>query len=109
LPAHWSEAVAILDVAPIFEVGQLVMELVRLHVEAGRLDALALELDVRSQGSALGLELELLVVVSSVALNFGKGGRVVKATGRFSQGVVGVAVGVEELQEPAGHRRGGSL
>jgi len=93
----------------VFKVGQLVVKLVRLHAEAGCFNALALELDVHGQGSALGLKLKFLVIVSPVSLDFGEGCWVVEATGRFSQGVVGMAVGIEELQEPAGHRRGGAL
>jgi len=109
LPVHRPESVAVLDVASVLEVGQLVVKLVRLHAEAGCLDALPLELDVRGQGSALGLELELLVVVSAVSFDFGEGCGVVEGMGRFSQGVVCVAVGVEELHEPVGHGGGRPL
>ena len=97
------EVVAVLEVVVVLEVGELVMELVCLHAEAGCLNALPLEFDVRGQSSALGLELELLVVVSTISLDLGEGCWVIEGTGRFSQGVVRVAVGVEEVQEPRGH------
>jgi len=97
------EAVVVLDVAPVFEVGQLVVKLVRLHAEAGRLDALSFKFNVCCQSSTLCFELELLVVVSPVLLDLGEGCWVVERTGHLSQGVVCVTVGVEKLHEPAGH------
>ena len=109
MPTYRPEALAVLDVAPVLEVGQLVVKLVRLHVETGRLDALPFEFDVRCQGSALGFKLELFVVVSSVSLDFGEGCGVVEGTGRFSQGVIRMTIGVEELHEPAWHGGRGSL
>jgi len=103
LSVNWPEAVMVLDVVTVLEVGELVMELVCLHAEAGRFDVLLLKLDVCSQGSALSLEFELLVVVSTISLDLGKGCWVIEGIGHFSQGVVHMAVGVEEVQEPGGH------
>ena len=107
--AHWPEAIMVLEVATIFEIGQLVVELVCLHVEVGRLDVLSLELNVCCQGSALSLEFELFVIMSPVSLDFSEGCWVVEGVGRFSQGVVCVAVGIEEVHEPGGHGGGWSL
>ena len=107
--AYRPETLAVLDVAAVLEVGQLVMELVCLHAEAGHFDALAFELDISGQGSALGLKLEFLVIVSPIPLDLGKGCQVVEGMGHLSQGVIGVPIGVEEFHEPAWHRGGRAL
>src|SRR6266851_4173440 len=59
-------------------------------------------LDVGDDGSSCHFELGVVGVVAAVSLHFSEGGGVFESTCRFSQGVVGSPVGLEEFEEPGG-------
>src|SRR6266851_9479366 len=88
------------DVHPAFKGGEAFVEPVRFHTMFNPLKRVVFFVDFGDDGSTGHLEFGSVGVVAAVAFDFGVRGGVVESTSRFSQGVVGSPVGLEELNEP---------
>src|SRR6266851_10527644 len=90
------------DVHPPFEGCEAFVEPVRFHTMFNPLKRVVFFLDVSDDGASCHFELGSVRVVAAVSFHFGEGCGVVETACRFSQGVVGPSVGLEELEEPGG-------
>src|SRR6267154_5344521 len=90
------------DVHPPFEGCEAFVEPVRFHTMFNPLKRVVFFLDVGDDGSSRHFELGSVRVVAAVSLHFCEGCGVFESTCRFSQGVVGSPVGLEEFEEPGG-------
>jgi hypothetical protein len=91
---------------PIFKAGESLVQSPGLHAVTRALDACVFGLDGCHELAPVSFQLGSSVVVPSVSLNFCERGRVVKASRRFGQGVVGAVIRLEECDEPERHRGG---
>src|SRR6266851_9452861 len=90
------------DVHPAFECGEAFVEPVCFHTMFNPLKRVVFFLDVSDDCSSRHFELGAVGVMAAVSFHLGEGCRVFESTCRFSQGVVGSPVGLEELEEPGG-------
>src|SRR5712671_825671 len=90
------------DVHPAFKGGEAFVESVRFHTMFNPLKRVVFFVDFGDDGSAGHFEFGVVGVVAAVAFDFCVGGGMIESTGRFSQGVVGSPIGLEEFDEPGG-------
>jgi len=80
-----------MDVGPVFQYGDAFMEAVRLHAELDAVQVGVLEIQLGDDGALLGFEGGSVLVVASVAFDFGEGGHIGELADCFCQCVVGGA------------------
>ncbi len=85
------------------------MEAVCLHVVFNPLQGFIFSFNFSNNGPSVDFEFGVTLMMAAVALHFGEGGGVFKATSCFSQGVIGSSPGLEEFDEPLWQGGGGLL
>ncbi len=111
LPA-WSEVLRgelLMDVKVAFEVGEAFIESVHLHAVFDALLGIVFLLNFSHDGPAVDFQFCLSFIVMVVSLDFGIGSGVFEATGRFSQGMKGASLRLEQFHKPLWQGSGGLL
>ncbi len=89
-----------MNIHPAFELCELLVETICLHVVFDALQGFVFLLDFSHDGLSVDFELGSSLVMAAVSLHFGICDGVFEAMCHFSQGVVGSSPSLEEFNEP---------
>jgi len=78
------------------------VEAVCFHLVFDPLEGFIFSVDFGNHGSSIDFKFSVVLMVLAVAFHLCEGGGVFEAVGRFSQGVVGPSLGLEQFDEPLG-------